>query len=438
MLTIKKIVSMLTFKEYLIESKKKRPLHLFEDGEMTFGDIRNIVEDIFSKNIVSIVNRKPVATISLTCIDGKVMGTLNGLNPSTPIVSEKLGSEYKGTKAFKEAFNNSIAGIEKKISELGVDEQNEMFDNGRRFINFQLISPASEDSLSKTDNRFLAIPSGTTHYDEKFENETPLTESDTDIAQRMIDLFSVVNNDKTSKASNLDPLARDAYRLTNEEMQAFAKCPNRKEAINEVSKLLMELIDGLGYRATLNDYVKERYERKIMNCATKSGIDLRRSSEFVSEMVDRLSTMSAKRPTMGDLTTYAKREGLDVKSERYKKFLEMIEGTLDTDNYEMLRPISILLNRIVVLFLTSILGYAMMCDVKLANSITVVLDSLESAGEMTEANLTLLKKLFNKLYEFAKTHENGDDFVCCKNDCAYTIKCRFPAIESLGTKILKA
>ena len=429
---------MLTFEEYLAESKKKRPLHLFEDGEMTFGDIRNIVEDIFSKNVVSIVNRKPVATVSLTCVDGKVMGTINGLNPSAPLVSEKIVSEYKGTKAFKEAFKNSIAGIEKKISELDLDEQNEIFDNGRRFLNFQLISPASETWLPKVNNLFLAIPAGTIHYDEKFENETPLTESDTDIAQRMLNLFSVVNNDKTSKASNIDPLARDAYRLTKEEMEAFAKCPNRKEALDEVSQLLMELIDGLGYRATLNDYVKERYERKIMNCAIKTGLDVRRSSEFVSEMVDRLSTMTAKRPTMGDLTTYAKREGLDVKSEQYKKFLEMIEGTLDTDNYEMLRPISILLNRIVVLFLKSILGYATMCDVKLANSITAVLDSLESAGEMTEANLTVLKKLFNKLYEFAKTHENGDDFVCCKGDGAYTVKCRFPAIESLGMKILKA
>lgn len=429
---------MLRFKDFLVESKKKRPLHLFEDGEMTFGDIRNVVEDIFSKKVVSIVNRKPVATVSLTCVDGKVMGVINKLNPGKPMVSEKIVKEWEGSKTFKDAFRNSLSDIEAKISELDLEQQKELFDNGHRFINIQLISPASDDALPKVNNRFLSIPAGTSHYDEKFENELPIGESDSDVAQRVFSLFSVVNNDKTKKASNIDPFAREAYTLTKEAMEAFAKCPDRKEAVQEVASMLNELIDGLGYRATLNDYVKERYERKIMNCATKSGIDLRRSSDFVSEMVDRLSTMSAKRPTMGDLTTYAKREGIDVKSDQYKKFLNEIESTLDTDNYEMLRPISVLLNRIIVLFLKSVLGYVNMCDPKLANAITVALDSLEGAGEMTEANLTILKKLFVKLYEFQKAHAEGDNFACCKGDSAYTIKCRFPSIESLGTRILKA
>ena len=430
---------MLRFKDYLIESKKKKHLHIFEDGEMTFGEIRNIVEDIFSKPIVSICPRKPAATVSFTCVDGKVLGTLNGLNPSTPLVSEKIAGEYQTkSKAFKEAFSNTVSDIEKKISELELDEQNEIFDNGHRFINIQLIAPSSEAWLPKVNNRFLSIPSGTTHYDEKFENEQALTESDQDLAQRVFSLFSTINDGETKKASNIDPFAREAYTLTKEDNEAFGKCPNRKEALQEVSQILTELIDGLGYRATLNDYVKERYERRIMNCATKSGIDIRRSSDFVSEMVDRLSTMSGKHPTLGDLTTYAKHEGLDIKSEQYKKFLDTIQDTLEADNYEMLKPISILLNKIAILFLRSILGYVHMCDPKLENMVTAALDALESAGEMTEANLLVLKKLFLKLEEFAKEHSEGDDFVCCKGDNAYTIKCRFPEIESFGSKILKA
>ena len=429
---------MLSFKEYLIESKKKKHLHIFEDGEMTFGEIRNIVEDIFSKPIVSAYPRKPAATVSFTCKDGKVLGMLNGLNPSSPVISEKLSKEYVGSKAFKEAFDNTVSDIEKKISELDIDEQNEIFDNGFRFVNIQLISPASETWLPKVNNRFLSIPSGTTHYDEKFENEQPLTESDTDIAQRVISLFSKTNNNKTSKVSNIDPFAKEAYALTKEAQEAFLNCADRKEVIDEVSQILTVLIDGLGYRATLNDYIKERYERRIMNCATKSGLDIRRSSDFVSEMVDRLSTMSGKHPTMGDLTTYAKREGIDIKSDKYKQFLDTIQDTLEADNYEMLKPISVLLNRIAILFLKSIAGYIHMCDPKLENMVTAALDALESTGEMTEANLLVLKKLFLKLEEFAKTHEAGDDFVCCKGNNAYTIKCKMPNIESFGTKILKA
>ena len=430
---------MIRFKDFLAESKKKKSLHIFEDGEMTFGELRNIVEDIFSKDIVSVCSRKPVATVSFTCKDGKVLGMINGLNPSSPIVANKLVSEYKGSKQLKEAFSNSMNDIESKLSDLDIEEQKEYFDNGFKFINIQLFSPASEQWLPKVNNRMLAIPSGSIHYDEKFENEIPLTESDEDIAQRVFSIFSITNNDKSKKtSSNIDPLAKDAYKLSEDAIKCFAKCPKRKEVLQEVTTLLNELIDGLGYRATLNDYVKERYERKIINAATKSGLEIRRSSDFVSEMVDRLSTMSSKHPTRGDLTTYAKREGLDVKSEQYKRFLDMIEGTLEVDNYEMLRPISILLSKIVVMFLRSILGYVQMYDPKLQNMITLALDSLENDGEMTESNLIILKKIFLKLKEFANTHKEGDDFTISKGDKAYTLKCRFPAIDSLSDKIIKA
>ena len=431
---------MLTFLEYLTESKKKRPLHLFEDGEMTFGQIRNIVEDIFQKDIVSVVPRKPAAQIGVTCKDGKVLAILNGVNPSSPVVSEKLMSGYKASKQFKEAFEKSMADIEKNISKLSIEEQDEIFDKGHLYAKFDLIAPAKDAKGNEAfkDNRFLVFPAGIAHYTDKFDCEQPITEAENEIAQRIFSVFGVTQQDNTKHPENLDPFAQELYKLTKENAEAFAKCPRRKEAVQEVATLLNELIDGLGYRATLNDYVKERYERKIINAATKAGLEIRRSSDFVSEMVDRLSTMTSRRPTKGDLATYAKREGVDVNSENYKKFLDTIESTLDTDNYEMLKPVSKLLNRICVLFLQSLLGYASMCDQKLQNQITVALDALESSGEMTEANISILKKLFNNLREFEAAHKDGDEFVVSKGGKPYTIKCRFPSIDSLGTSILKA
>lgn len=431
---------MLSFSEYLIESKKKRPLHLFEDGEMTFGQIRDVVEDLFKSDVVEVVPRKPVVQVGITCKDGKVLGVLNGLNPAEPVVSENLMSGYKASKEFKEAFGKAMDGIESKISELSIEEQDEIFDKGKRFAKFNIISPASNANGVENfkEGRMLVFPAGCAHYSDDFSAETPLTEAESDYAQRVLSIFSKVNNDKTKTSSNLDPFAQELYKLTKENAKCFAKCPDRKEAVQEVATLLNELIDGLGYRATLNDYIKERYERKIVNAATKAGLEIKRSSDFVSEMVDRLSTMTAKRPTKSDLATYAKREGVDIGSKEYKEFLDTIESTLDTDNYEMLKPVSKLLNRILVLFLKSLLGYASMCDSKLQNMLTVALEALESTGEMTEANTAILKKLFVKLREFANTHKNGDDFVVANSGKPYTIKCKIPDIESLGSKILKA
>lgn len=429
---------MLRFSEFLIESKKKRPLHVFEDGEMTFGDIRNLIEDLFQKEIVTIKPKKPYATVGITCKDGKVCGYWNQDKPGEARAISNFASSYSGDKNYKVPFQTLLDSVEKSISDMDTEEQKEVFDDGHRFLKLDVYMPDNLTQCQNCGNSLIGVPNGQIHYDEKFENEVPLTEADEDISQRIISIFNTNVNNRTSKKANLDPLARSAYALKEEAVSAFRQCPNKKEVVNEVAKLLMELIDGLGYRATLNDYVKERYERKIMNAATKSGLNVRRSSEFVSEMVDRLSTMSSKRPTLSDLSTYAKREGVNVNSDEYKNFLELIEGTLEADNYEMLKPISVLLNKIFVLFLKNMLGYATMCDMKLANEITVVLDQLESAGEMTETNMTVLKKLMMKLREFAKTHQNGDKFTFTQNGSPYCLNCRCPDIEALSSKIMKA
>lgn len=73
--------------------------------------------------------------------------------------------------------------------------------------------------------------------------------------------------------------------------------------------------------------------------ATKSGLDLDRSSDFVSELADRLSAVSGRKPTKSDLITYAKHDGIDFKSEEYKKFIELMDSTIDEVNTQLIRPI---------------------------------------------------------------------------------------------------
>ena len=428
---------MLRFSEFLVESKKKRPLHVFEDGEMTFGDIRNLMEDLFQTDIATISPKKPYASIAVTCKDGKACGCWNQDDPSQPKPLSKFSSEYTGDKDYKQPFQMLLDAVEKKLSELEIEDQKDIFNDGHRFMKLNVYVPDNLKQCQDCGNTMIGGLNGVTNYDDKFENETPLTEADDEISQRVISIFAIPTNEKTAKTQNVDPLARSAYALKENAIEAFKNCPSREQALNEVSTMLTELIDGLGYRATLNDYIKERYEKKIMNAATKAGLNIHRSSDFVSEMVDRLSTMTSRRPTMADLSTYAKREGVNVNSDEYKNFLELMDSTLDADNYEMLKPISVLLNKIFVMFLRSLLGYATMEDEKLANQITVALDALEGCGEMTEANMAILKKLFANLKVFAKQHENGDKYTFTKDGTPYSLKCRMPDVESFGNRLMR-
>lgn len=57
------------------------------------------------------------------------------------------------------------------------------------------------------------------------------------------------------------------------------------------------------------------------------------------ELVDRMSCVSGRRPTKSDLAVFAKRDGIDVKSEQYKKFVKLIDETSDEANQEVIAPL---------------------------------------------------------------------------------------------------
>ena len=431
---------MLKFKEYLAEAKKKRSFRIFEDGEMSFGEIRDAVSDLFKTNPISVHQQKPSCQIGVTCNEkGQVCAIRDSVNANDPTPISKFASSYEGKGAFKDAFKNTVDGIGARIDALDDETKKTIFDNGHVFMKFDIISPASEKAFDKANNRMLAVNSGISRFNDSFE-ESPLGEGEEELAQKALSIFSLVNDEKMKKPktpNNGDPLARDVYKLSEEAVNALAQTPDKSEIVNEVMKILDGLVDGLGYRGTLNDYIRDRYERKIVNCATKAGIEMRRSSDFVSELSDRLSKMSARRPTMGDLATYAKKEGIDIKSEQYKNFVKGLDDTLDTDNAEMVKPISNLLNKISSMFLHSIAGYVSLEDPKLMELVNSTLAQLDSESELTDQNLQILKNLFVKLRSFANAHKDGDSYLFMKNDRPYCLKCQMPNIETFGNKILK-
>ena len=68
-------------------------------------------------------------------------------------------------------------------------------------------------------------------------------------------------------------------------------------------------------------------------------LDVSRSSEFVVELANRLSNVSGKKPTRSDLVTFAKREGLDCKSDSYKSFISDVEDNAVAANDEIIKPL---------------------------------------------------------------------------------------------------
>ena len=119
---------------------------------------------------------------------------------------------------------------------------------------------------------------------------------------------------------------------------------------------LQALIDGVGWGCSIDSYIQDKYSRYIINKALEHGLDVSRNSAFVNELVARLSGAKL-RPTKSDLVTFAKREGLDCKSDDYKSFLSDIEANALEMSSEIVAPIENVIWYAVAMALKNLLGY---------------------------------------------------------------------------------
>jgi len=106
---------------------------------------------------------------------------------------------------------------------------------------------------------------------------------------------------------------------------AVKNCKDERTVLKQLVDTLSKLVDGIGWGCTIRDYVQDRYSRYLVNKALEHNLDVSKKGALVDELTSRLSGTSALRPTKSDLATFAKREGIDIKSDNYKAFLDDIE-----------------------------------------------------------------------------------------------------------------
>jgi len=146
-------------------------------------------------------------------------------------------------------------------------------------------------------------------------------------------------NEVYDKLNAHKALKQEMFQITKPNALRIKNSVNANEALAEVMADLTKLVDGIGWKATVNDFVEDQYKKYIVNAFTHKGIDIDRKSEFANELVARLSNVSGRKPTRSDLLTYAKREGINVKSPEYRELLDYLEENAEETNQIIMKPI---------------------------------------------------------------------------------------------------
>lgn len=282
--------------------------HVFENPDLTFREIKDIFTKLFTGNI-EITEKTDGQALAITYKDGEFKVARNKATLKDPMTIDKLDAMFEGRGEIHDAFVNSMKDMANALKSLDQKTLNSTFANGKNFMAFEIIYPPTKNVIDY-GNRCLLQLHGINVYDEKFNK----VGEDKAAADKLF---------KQLQAK--DALKQKTFEITGPAKLHLKNAKTGKESLKEVLAELDKIVDGLGWGATIQDYAKERFEKYIVNRAIEADFPLSKGSQFVSELADRLSNVSKRRPTKADLATFAKREGLDVKSEEYKNFINELD-----------------------------------------------------------------------------------------------------------------
>ena len=282
---------------------------------------------------------------------------------------EQLSQKFDGRGEIKEAFVKSMNDISKAIKSLSEEEKKLIFNDGHNYMAFEIIYPPTKNVIDY-GNKCLIQLHGVNIYDEKWNKVS----EDKKLAEKLYELL---------KQRNV--LNQETFQITSDAKLKLKDSKTGEESLKLVLDKLATLIDGLGWNSTINDYAQERFEKYIINMAIKADLELSRKSTFVSKLAERISNLSKRSVTKSDLNAYAKAEGLDIKSQEFKDFVNLVDQTKDEANQYAIAPLEDLVIYAGLLLMKNLVGYISADPKKTSKRLAVELDS--AINEISQAKL---------------------------------------------------
>lgn len=393
--------------------------HLFEDPDLSFAELRDIFTKLFTGKI-KIEEKTDGQALAITYKDGKFGAARNKATLQSPMSVDELEKLFDGRGEVKEAFVKSMTDMVNGLKALNQKELNSIFANGKNFMAFEIIYPPTKNVVDY-GNRCLIQLHGVNVYDDKYNKVSE-------------DKAAAAKLYKFLKAHNA--LKQETFEITGHTKLQLKDSKTGEECLQIVLQKLYELIKDLGWNATINDYAKERFEKYIINRSIEVDFPLKRNSEFVSELADRLSNVSKRRPNKNDLAAFAKKEGIDPKDQKYKDFVNELDQTLDEANLVIIKPLEDLVISAGLMLMKNLVGYVAADPQKSVRHLSAELDSAikelsDKETSLDAGKLKRFKKNLAKLDQYQREIMPAEGIVFMHKGKVYKMTATFGAINQI-------
>jgi len=231
--------------------------HIFNDMTLKFNDVDLIVQDLLSgefKSIEDVREKVDGQNLMVTYVNGDFGVARNKSSLKSPMNIKTLTNKKFNNSKVGDDFINTSKKINNVLSLLDGDSLNEIFLNGRRFLNIEILNPNTSNVI-KYSNETQIICLGMVEYDNNFNITKEYLEDITDLIQFM-----------NSQGLNIKMLENISIRSEN-----------YKKVYDEFVEYIRELLNHnkLSSDSEVGEYYKSEFEYIINQVAPNVDNDIK-------------------------------------------------------------------------------------------------------------------------------------------------------------------
>jgi hypothetical protein len=187
--------------------------------------------------------------LAVTYKDGKVGAARNKATIREPMSIEAVAAKFEGRGDIRDAFVDSMRDLENALKALPEESLNNVFQNGKRFLNMEIIYPATKNVITYGPKAYLQF-----HGVDEFDLETATKVESYGVPKELENITKDINISNQQTFEIIPPKI-----LTTKEVRDF----NKKEPyyLNQINKLQQEF--GLKDSDEVIMYHQKWWEDKI-------------------------------------------------------------------------------------------------------------------------------------------------------------------------------
>ena len=125
--------------------------HPFDERDLTFGDLKQLIRLSLEGELdieESVTEKSDGQNLQVTWKDGKLGAARNKTTIKQPLDIEDIKMKFAGRGDIENAFVFAMEDLETAIAKLPEHVRDEIFENGHRFMNMEIIYPATKNVIT--------------------------------------------------------------------------------------------------------------------------------------------------------------------------------------------------------------------------------------------------------------------------------------------------